>query len=834
MRPLFDEIRYALRGFLNSPVWTAAALLSLALGIGANTAIFSLTDQLLLRSLPVRQPEQLVLFSAKGPRRGMVETSYDNDVSFSYPMFCDFRDRAPALNGVLARFPLRLSMSWGGQTELVQGDLVTGGYFDVLGVRAAMGRTLSPEDDLPGHTNEVAVLSHKFWKSRFGAAASILNQTVRLNGLSLTVVGVAQEGFNGVGTGEAPDVFVPMTLQPRISRTFDGLPNRRAYWLNIFARVKEGTRVEQAEAVLNGFWRPILEQEVKETPNASEQFRERFVTRRLTLLPGARGISSVREQAAGPLTVLMCMVGLLLLITCANVANLLIARAAGRRREIAIRLAIGAGQSRLVRQLLIEGLLLSVAGALLGILLSAWTAEMLMTYLPDDPSLKGISAAADPRVLGFGMLLALATGLFFGLAPAWETFRVDVSGTLKEQTGNLMGSASQVRFRKALVIAQVGLSLVLLIGSGLFARSLFNLKQVDPGFRADHLLAFTIQPALNGYDQPRIRSLYETLYERISSTPRVRGVAMAEIPVLTRSDEVSTMEVPGYQPQEGESMGLRHNWVGPGYFSAMGIPLVKGREITGQDGPDSPRVVVINQKMAEKYFGGGDALGRRFWLSKDRTGAGIEVVGIVKGSKHSDLREESQPFAHFPYPQHDSLQGMTIYTRTSEDAASFGAVLRAQVRDADPNLPVFDMKTLARQIDESVFAERIVAVLSTYFGALATILAAIGLYGVMAYAVGRRTREIGLRMALGAARSEVVGMVMHEVALLAAIGFVIAVPVAYGLSRLVQSQLYNVRADDPAVFAAAMLVLGAVIAAAGMIPALRATRIDPMTALRNE
>lgn len=377
-------------------------------------------------------------------------------------------------------------------------------------------------------------------------------------------------------------------------------------------------------------------------------------------------------------------------------------------------------------------------------------------------------------------------------------------------------------------------SLVLLIGAGLFARSLSNLKSVDPGFRADHLLAFSVQPVLNGYDQVRIRSLYERLFDGITALPQVQGVAMAEVPLLTRSDEVSTMEVPGYQPQEGESMGLRLNWIGPGYFSAMGIPLLAGREFARSDGPDSSRVAIINQVMAEKYFGGSNALGRRFRLSRNKTDAGIEVVGIVKPSKHTELREDARPFAYFPYPQHNSIQGMTVYTRTSLDAASLGPLLRSVVRQADPNLPVFDMKTVEQQIDECVFAERLVAVLSTFFGMLATLLAAIGLYGVMAYAVGRRTREIGLRMALGAARREVLGLVMAEVGTLALIGFAIAVPAAFGLSRLVQSQLYNVKADDPAVFLLATLSLAAVVAAAGLIPALRATRIDPITALRNE
>ena len=832
---MLQELRYALRGFRKNPVLAAAALLSLALGIGANTAIFSLTDQVLLRSLPVRNPERLVLFSSQEPHSGFVETSYDDQFAFSYPMYCDFRDRAPALAGVLARFPMRLSMASGEETDLVQGDLVSGTYFGVLGVRTVLGRSLTPEDDRLGNPSEVAVLSYNFWKNRFALSPAVLNQTVRLNGQPMTIVGVAQPGFKGVGAGEAADVFIPLTLQPRMSRMFNGLPERRGYWLNIFARLKPGTSRKQAEAMLNVFWRPILEEEARNTPGASQKYRERFIAQHLSLLDGARGISAVREQASGPLIVLMCMSGLLLLIGCANIANLLIARAAGRQKEIAIRLAMGAGRARLLRQLLAEGISLSLAGGLLGILTAYWTGDLLLSYLPSDPSLSGLTAQPDARVLGFGLALSLATGIFFGLAPAWETFRTNVSGSLKEQAAGAMGSAGQVRFRKALVIAQVGLSLVLLIGAGLFARSLFNLKQIHPGFRADHVLSFAVQPSLNGYDQTRTRSLYQRLHDEISAMPQVRGVAMAEVPVLAGDIDVAGIAVPGYEPKEGESIGVRDNFVGPGYFSAMGIPLVKGREFTTRDGPGTQRVAVVNEQFAQKYFGGEDPIGRRFRFAAARRGKGdIEVVGVVKDVKHADLREAPAPFAYYPYVQHDSIMRMTFYARTFQDPAAVGTLLRSVVRRADPNLPVFAMKTIEQQIDEGVFAERLVAVLSTFFGMLATLLAAIGLYGVMAYTVSRRTREIGLRMALGAARREVLRMVMREVGLLAVLGIAVAVPTAFALSRLIQAQLYNVKGNDPAIFSAASFAIAVVAGTAGLIPAIRATRIDPMTALRNE
>ena len=834
MLNIFREFLYALRGFRKSPVLAAAALLSLALGIGANTAIFSLTDQVLLRSLLVKDPGQIVLFSAAGRKSGFVETNYDDQYSFSYPMYRDFRDRAPALAGVVARFPIRLSMSSGERTELVQGDLVSGTYFGVLGVGTVLGRPLTREDDRLGSPNEVVVLSFSLWKNRFAMSSSVLNQTLRLNGRTMTIVGVAQPGFKGVAAGESADLFVPITLQPRLTQMFDGLENRRGYWLNIFARLNPGVTRLQAESALNVFWHPILEEEARNTPGASRKYRQEFVARHLTLMPGARGISAVRDQASGPLVVLMGMAGLLLLIACANIANLLIARAAGRQKEIAIRLAIGAGRGRLVRQLLTEGVSLSLAGGLLGILAAYWTGDLLLGFLPAAPSLRGLTAEPDTRVLIFALALSVVTGVFFGLAPAWETFRSNVAGALKQQAAGAMGSAAQMRFRRALVVAQVGLSLVMLIGAGLFARSLFNLKQIDPGFRTDHLIAFAVQPSLNGYDQARTLSLYDRLHDDIAALPQVRGVALAEIALLSGDVDISGIMVPGYEPKEGERMSVRENFVGTNYFSGLEIPLVRGREITSRDGPNAPKVAVINEQFARKYFFAENPIGRRFHTTAKKDDPGIEVVGVVRDGKHADLREDPETFVYYPYVQHESIMRMNIYVRTSQDPLALGSALRAAVRRADPDLPVFDMKTIDQQIDEDVFAERLVAMLSTFFGALATLLSAIGLYAVMAFTVSRRTREIGLRMALGAARREVLGMVMREVGLLALLGVAIALPTAFALSRLIQAQLYNVKGNDPATFAAASTLIAAVAAGAGLVPAIRATRIDPMTALRNE
>ena len=446
----------------------------------------------------------------------------------------------------------------------------------------------------------------------------------------------------------------------------------------------------------------------------------------------------------------------------------------------------------------------------------------------------GLSASPDLRVLAFAFVLATVTGVIFGLAPALDAWRMDVASSLKEQAANVAGGIAQVQLRKLLVIGQIGLSLVLLIGAGLFARSLSNLKQVDTGFRSGNILGFTVQPSLNGYDQARIRSLYEQIRRSVAALPQVHGIAMGELPLLTGDNDTSSLTVPGYEPKDGESARSNENWIGPDYLSAMGIPLLSGREITSQDGPDSPLVAVVNEPFTRAYFEGKNPVGMHFNFGRAKNAKQVEIVGVVRESKHADLREKQAPFMYMPYSQHDSIMGMTFYVRTSQDPASLGTSLRSIVRQVDPNLPVFDMKTVERQIDESMFADRLVALLATFFGFLATLLSAIGLYGVMSYTVSRRTREIGLRMALGAARPQVLNMIMREVSVLSLIGVAIAVPSAFAVSRLFASQLYGVKSHDPVVFIFATLALLAVAACAGLIPALRATRIDPMLALRNE
>ncbi len=827
MNAIFRELTYSFRGLRKNPAFTVVVVLTLGLGIGANAAIFSLLDQVLVRSLPVQDPDRLVLFDGPGAFQGRTM----NAMTFSYPMYKDLRDRNEVLTGLLARMPMSMTVAWKGQAERVSGELVSGNYFEVLGVRPSLGRLFNQADDRTPGAHPIAVLSHGFWQRRFGGDPSILNQTIIVNGQPLTIVGVSAPGFAGLQVGTSADVLVPVMMKPQMTPTWNDLDNRRSRWVNVMGRLAPGMRRELAATQLNVVYRQANEEELAAISNASESFRKRFLEKRLEVLEGGRGLSDLRAQFSTALIVLMCMVGVVLLIACANVANLLLARTTTRQKEISLRLALGAGRTRIVRQQFVDSLVLAVAGAAMGLVLATWTGTLLLSAMPGSETARSLSASPDVRVVGFTLTLAVLTALIFGIAPALQATRPAAAAALKEEGGALAGGGRQARLRRVLVVGQVAMSMLLLAGAGLFARSLYNLRSVDPGFSVEHMLTFAIDPTLSGYDQPRLRRLYEDMQRELTNLPGVRSVSMSEIGVLNGNQWGMTVRIDGYQAREGEDMNPNVDGVGPRFFSTMGIPLIRGREFTDADAQGAPRVAIINETMAKRYFGDSNPVGRRFGFGRDRA-TEIEIVGVAQNVRTQQLRDEAPRFVYIPYAQNSELTQLTFFVRATGDPSSIGTGIRRTVQRLDANLPVFDMKTMEMQVAESLFVERMVAGLSVAFGGLATLLAAIGLYGVMSYAVTRRTREIGIRMALGAERRGVLWLVLKEVAILSAIGVTIGLAAAFYATRKIEAQLYGVTPMDPATMIVAVIALLGVAMLAGFIPARRATAIDPMQALR--
>ncbi len=871
MKHLARDVRYAWRGLLRSPLFTVVALVSIALGIGANTAIFTLVDEVLLRALPVRHPEQLVLFN--GARNHYGNNSGGNMIS--YAMYEDFRDNfvlggassaptprinpplpnpAPTpkiLSGIFARRPIAMNVGVDGQTERVPGELVSGGYFQVLGVGAAIGRVITPDDERERHGTPVAVLSFDYWRTRFGADPAVVGRQVTINNQKLTIVGVSQAGFDGVDIGYVPNIRVPVTMKAEMTPNWDDMDNRRSRWVNVFGRLQPGVTEDAALAAFQPFFHSLLEQEVLAPAfsGTTAYTREQFLKGTMSLLPAAQGRSPIRQQLSQPLWLLFGIVAGVLLIACANVASLLIARATARQKEMALRLALGASRGRIIGQLLVESVMLAACGGLLGLAVAFWTTRFLLGFLPTSDTPHVITGAMDFRVLGFNFALSLFAGLLFGLAPALRSTRPDLAPTLKDQAGSVVGGG--VRFRKALVIAQVTVSILLLASAGLFIRTLRNLKLLDLGIKAESTIAFSLSPAAVGYSNARIPPFYKTLTERMQAQPGVERVAFASMGLLEGNEWDSSMTVEGYERTQGEPLNPYCNSVSPGYFKALGIPLIAGREFDARDegpAPQGPpnrqtgdghgngyKSVIVNESFAKKYFGDRSPLGGHIGFGLNPgTPTPIEIVGVVKDSKYTGVRDEIPRTVFFPLLEERSPSAIVMYARTSGDpTAAFTAAQRV-VHELDANVPVYNLRTLERQIDRSLLNERFVATLSTAFGVLATLLAVIGLYGVMAYTVARRTREIGVRMALGAVQGDVIWLVMREVLVLVGSGIAIGLASAWGVNRFVSSQLYGVSATDPITIAAAAALLGVVALLAGYIPARRATRVNPTLALRYE
>ncbi len=833
MSVLFQDLRYALRALRKSPLFASVAVLSLALGIGANTAIFTLIDQLLLQQLPVPHPEQLVLLTARGHHYG----SNTGANSLSYLMYTDFRDKNQVFSGMFCRYGDTFSVNFEGKTELVSGESVSGNYFPVLGVGAALGRVFNASDDLYQGAHPLAVLSYGYWKTRFGGDPKILGRKIVVNGYPLTIIGVSRAGFDGVQPGYSPQIRVPITMHDSLPKSpFPELGNRRRRFVQVFGRLKPGVTLEAAKAGLQPIFHQTLQMEVAMPAFAkvSTYSKQQFLAMWMDALPAAKGRSNLRDRFSKPLLALMAVVGLVLLIACSNVANLLIARASARQKEIAVRLALGAGRGRLVRQLLVESLLLSVGSGAVGVWLAAAMDKTLVSFLPSSTRGLSIATSPDARVLWFTLAISVVTGAVFGLVPAWQSTRPQLAATLKDQAGSVLMGAP-VKLRKGLVVAQVALSLLLLIGAGLFLESLKNLKELNPGFDAAGLVSFAVEPTLGEYNPTRTLDYYRRLTERVQGLGGVSSVGLAVIPLLVDNEWDNTVTVEGYTARQGEFVDPHMQFCSEGFFQTMKIPILLGRDFTLKDDKGAPKVAIVNQRFARRYFGGANPVGRHVGMGGNPgTKTDIEIVGVAGDTKYENMREEVPYELYIPYRQTDFVSGMTAYVRTRGDAANLLPTLNRVVRGVDTGVPLYDLHTVDQQVENSLVTERLLATLSAGFGVLATLLAAIGLYGVMAFMVARRTREIGIRMALGATGGSVAWMVMREVLVLAGAGVGIGLAGALWLTRLVETQLFGVKPADPATLAAAALGIAAVAALSGYLPARRATGIDPMRALRWE
>jgi predicted permease len=830
------SLKHPLRALARTPLVTTLAIVSLALGIGANTAIFSLFDQMLLRSLPVPEPERLVNLGAPGPKPGSQSCNQAGDCEqvFSYPMFRDLEEAQTSFTGIAAHRTFGANLSFEGLTESGSGMLVSGSYFPVLELRPALGRLLTPEDDRTVGAHFVAVLSHDYWETRLGADPGVLNGTLTVNGHPMTVVGVAPRGFRGTTLGAEPDVFVPITMRGLMEPYFQGNENRRSYWAYLFARLKPGVGMEQARAQINALYQGIInEVEGPLQTGLTDQTLERFRAKGILVEEGRRGQSSLNQDARTPLILLFATTGFVLLIACANIANLLLARGARRGLEMAIRGSMGASRTQLLQQLLTESLLLAVMGGLASLLVAWWTLNGIASLLP--PEAAGlILVELRPSAILFGGALALGTGILFGLYPALHSTRPDLVTILKDSSGQPSGARSASRFRTALVTAQMALSMALLVGAGLFIKSLANVSRVDTGIAAENLLVFAVAPILNGYDSERSMALFNRMEEELAALPGATGVSAAMVPVLSGSSWGQDVSVEGFEGGPDVDQNARYNEVGPGYFRTLGIPLLAGREFSHADAQGAPAVAIINEAFARKFgLDPREAVGKR--MARNRSGdLDTEIVGIVQDASYSDVRQAPPPMFYSPYRQNPELGFLTFYVRTGVDPALVMGRVPAMMRGLDPNLPVNGLKTMEQQVRDSVFLDRMIGTLSTAFAALATLLASIGLYGVLAYSVAQRTREIGLRMALGAGAPAVRSMILRKVLLMILMGGSIGLGGALVLGRGAQALLYEMDGHDPLVLVTSALLLTGVSLLAGYVPALRASRVDPMQALRYE
>lgn len=835
MTGLFQDARHALRLLRKSPAFTAIVVITLALGIGANTAIYSLLDQVLLRSLPVKDPGQLVLLRYSGDYPGHSFTRADDHFYFSYPMYKDLRDQNSVFSGLLAAAWAQVGVLSHGQTEDDDAELVSGNYFDALGLQPALGRLFVPSDDLVEGANPVAVLSFNYWQRRFGLDPGILNQAVSINGHPFTVVGIAPPGFHSVIRGDNPAIFLPMTMKPMIAPGMDGLEVRRSQWLNIIGRLKPGITRAQAQAGIDSVWHSIRAEEWKDFPHGSAAFRRTFLTNsHLFLDPGAKGVP---KDGSTPTTLwlVMGMAMLMALMLCANIASLFIVRVARRTREISVRYALGARRGRLIQQLLAEGLILGIIGGAIGFALAPEISRLLIHTIWGNGSGNEIfTSHPDFRVLTFNFVVALLVSLLFSLTPALQFWRPNVIEALKQQTTTITGGSY---LRRAAVAAQIAISLLLLVGAGLFVRTLHNLKTADVGFATDHLVKFTVDPSLAGYNKNDAQVIYQQVLEKLPTLPGVRSAAGTTDSLLSNTNWGSNITIAGYRPLN-EDRNVEWSPVSAGFFATMKIPLLAGRGITKDDQADTAKVAVVNEAFARHFFGEPqNALGHYLCKGAGDVTPNIEIVGVVADSKHTTIQEPILRAVFTPYLQEPGLDrslGMTFYVRTWQAPEAAESTIRAAMQALDAKLVLKGLGTMQEQIDGDMSDQQVIAFLAAAFGLLAMLMAAIGIYGVLAFSTAQRTREIGIRIAMGATRAEIARVVLVEVARLAGIGLAIGLPLCFFLVRTVRSQVFGISIYDPLTTFVVVTLILAVAFAAAALPARRAAKVDPMVALRYE
>jgi predicted permease len=827
------RIRYALRSLGKARLLSIVVVVSLGLGIGANTAIFSLLHQLVLRSLPVPNPEQLVLITAPGEFKSGRSSSDDSggmDHIFSYPVFRTLEKNSQALAGLAAFRHMGGNLSFNRQTLSGGFSVVSGQYFQMLGVRPLVGRTLLPEDDgAPGAGNPVAVLAYGYWHDKLGGRTEVLNQPVRVNGQAFTVVGVLPMDFTGTTIGQEPDVYVPLSFKPLLTPNWNGTDRYDDYWLYLVGRLKPGTTREQAAAALNSTYRGIVEEHAK-TARMRQNLLPRYRESRLSVVEGSQGASGNRDDRRVPLLILMAATGMVLLIAMANAANLLLARSAQRKRELAIRAAMGASRSELMSQLLTEALLLASAGGLAGIILGQATLKLLISRISGDETVYFVSSDMNWVMLLFAVGLSLATGLLFGLYPAWDGSRASVALTLKDESGTSSGTAGTARIRKALVCVQVTIAAVLLIPTGLFLKSLVNLLHVDLGMNTENVIGFGISPSLNGYKPEQSRVLFERAEAELAAIPGARNVATALVPLIGGSNWGTSIRIEGASQAINNDANGRFNEVGPGFFGKMGIPLIAGREFNETDGR-THKVAIVSQTFVKAFLEGRNPVGLKM-ATDDKFD--IEIVGVVKDSHYSGVKQTPPRLFFTPWRQDPRINGLNFYVRSALPADQMFQQVRRVMRGIDGDLPLENLRTLDQQVRRNIRNDEMVLQLAAAFAILATLLAMLGLYGVMAHSVTRRTREIGIRIALGAQPGRIRGMVLREMLWILGIGLAAGVPAAFFLARLTESQLFGVKAHDAAVFVGATVALAVTAALAGYLPARRASRVNPLRALRYE